>query len=148
MGFSIFSYILIYFILLRRNYKPIKILETLVFIIHSISHLITIIINPGIPSRKYYSKFIKQNNNGDYNLFECKKCNIIIPKELNVEHCYNCGVCIIGYHHHSFWMGKCIGKNNWLTFYISIFTASIYFVMTVLSLMLCIIYIHEENINI
>ena len=148
MGLSIIVYILIYFLLLQKNYKPIKIAETVIFIIHSFSHLITIIINPGIPNRKYYIKFLKDRDDRDYNLFECKKCNIIVPKEMNVSHCYNCGVCVIDKDHHSFWMGKCIGKYNWFIYNVSLFSASIYLVMSILSLMLGIIYVHEENIKI
>ena len=113
----------------------------------SISHFFTIIINPGIPSRKFFNKFFDDNSKRDYNLKECKKCNIIVPKELNASHCYYCGVCILKFDNHSFWMGKCIGKNNIITFYISLFSLSIYFVFTVISFMLFIIFIHEENIK-
>ena len=133
--------------MLQRNYKLIKIVETICFIIHSVSHLITIIINPGIPSRKFYSKLRKDYDSRDYNLFECKRCNIIVPKELNISHCYHCDVCVLDYDHHSLWMGKCIGKYNWIIFNVSLFFVSIYFVMSVLSLMLFIIYIHEESIK-
>ena len=78
---------------------------------------------------------------------ECKKCNILIPKELNAQHCYNCDVCVLEFDHHSYWMGKCIGKNNLISFYISNFSMSIYFIMSIISLMLCIIFVHEENIK-
>lgn len=125
----------------------IKIAETIIFIIHLFSYLFTILLNPGIPSRKYYSKFYGENSRKDYNLKECKKCNIIVPKDLNTYHCHVCDVCIIEYDHHSFWMGKCIGKNNLIPFYISTFSSSIYLISTVISFMLCIIFIHEENIK-
>ena len=124
-----------------------KIAETIIFLLNFFSHLFTILINPGIPSRKYYSMFSDENSKRDYNLNECKKCNIIVPKELNVSHCYNCNVCILKYDHHSDWMGKCIGKNNMITFYISMFSLSIYFVMSILSFMLYIIFIHEEKMK-
>ena len=125
----------------------IKIAETICFIIHSFSHLYTILINPGIPSRKYYSNFYDENRKRDYNLMECKKCNIIVPKELNVSHCYNCDVCVLEFDHHSYWMGKCIGKNNIISFYISNFSMPIYLIMSIISLMLGIIFVHEENIK-
>lgn len=145
---SILLYAIIYFTILQKNYRPIKIAETTTFIIHAVSHLITIIINPGIPNRKYFSKFFNGNNNSNLNLYECKKCNIITPTSLNASHCYICGICVLNHDHHAFWMGKCIGKNNLFTFYISIFFISIYFVMSILSLMTYIIFVNEENIKI
>ena len=88
------------------------------------------------------------NINGDMELIECKKCNIVVHKSLNVFHCNICGVCVLNYDHHSFWMGKCIGRNNWFLFYVSTFFISIYLVMSFLSLMSFIIFAHEENIKI
>ena len=132
---------------MQNNYKYIKIAEKIVYLINSLSHLYTILVNPGIPSRKYYSNFYNDNRKRDYNLMECKKCNIIIPKELNVGHCYNCGVCVVGFDHHSYWMGKCIGKNNLISYNIFTFSLSVYLIMSILSLMLFIIFVHEENIK-
>ena len=53
---SILFYILLYFIILQKNYKPIIITETTFFIIHAFSHLLTILLNPGIPGRQFYNK--------------------------------------------------------------------------------------------
>ena len=120
-------------------------METIVFSIFFILHLITYLINPGIPDRKYYSKLRKDYDSRDYNLHECKKCNIIVPKDLNGFHCHQCDVCVIEHDHHSFWMGKCIGKNNWFIFNAFLFFISIYCVISVLSLMFFVIFINEEN---
>ena len=35
----------------------------------------------------------------------------------NVNHCFDCGICIEGYDHHCPWVSKCIGKNNLYSFY-------------------------------
>ena len=144
---SILFYILVYFTILQKNYKPIIITETTFFIIHAFSHLLTILLNPGIPGRQFYNKK-SININGNMELIECKKCNIIVHKSLDVYHCNICGVCVLNYDHHSFWMGKCIGRNNWFLFYVSTFFISIYLVMSFLSLMAFIIFVHEENIKI
>lgn len=51
----------------------------------------------------------------------CKKC----PGKGRYKewHCSDCDVCIKGFDHHCVWIGKCIGKNNLVLFYI--FTGSI-----------------------
>ena len=82
----------------------------------------TFLINPGIPGRKYFYKNYEVKENRTY-LF-CKKCNLIVPEELNTAHCNKCNICILGYDHHCDWIGKCIGKGNkifFICFFISLF---------------------------
>ena len=50
------------------------------------------------------------------NYSKCKKCNIIVPNEKNTAHCTYCNICIFNYDHHCQWIGKCIGKNNTISF--------------------------------
>ena len=140
-------YLLIYFTIYEKNYIAIKITLNVIFIIHFFSFLFTVIANPGIPERKYYYnnyiKNIKKEEESEYN--KCKKCNIITPKILNVSHCYYCDVCVINQDHHCTCLGKCIGKNNWILFYIAIITIPLYLVIGFITLISYVIYIDDEN---
>lgn len=48
----------------------------------------------------------------------CAICELV--RERGTEHCEECGVCIIEMDHHCPWVGKCIGKENILDFYVFI----------------------------
>lgn len=111
------------------------------------SFLLTVIVNPGIPERKYYYpnyiKNINKENESEYTL--CKKCNIITPKELDVSHCYYCDVCVINQDHHCTCLGKCIGKNNCILFYVAIISIPLYAVICFVTLISYVIYIDDED---
>ena len=108
---------MICFTLLGQNYLLIKIFFVLNYIIYIISYLYTILKNPGIPERKFYIKFTKDNKTKDFRL-KCKKCNIIVPKNYNITHCSDCDICVREQDHHCPWTGKCIAKYNLKSFYV------------------------------
>lgn len=69
--------------------------------LQALSHLLTALINPGIPTRKNsMQEFVKVNkidlskNNPDLKI--CRLCNIIVHKDDNVSHCEDCDICILG----------------------------------------------------
>jgi hypothetical protein len=138
-------YLLIYFTIYHQNYKWVKIGINTIFGIHFISFLYTIIVNPGIPGRKYYSRNyiqnIKKEEKSKYTM--CQLCNIITPKQLHAIHCYYCDVCVIDQDHHCTCFGKCVGKNNCCTFYTSLVTIPLYMVMGFITLVCYAIYIDE-----
>ena len=140
-------YFLLYFTIYEKNYKGIKIALNAIFFIHFFSFLLTIIANPWIPQRKYYYKSyienIKKEEESNYN--RCKRCNIITPKVLNVCHCYYCDVCVINQDHHCSCIGKCVGKNNCILFYLAIATIPIYAIMCFITLISYVIYLDDEN---
>ena len=47
----------------------------------------------------------------------CPECKFYYDLTKNVNHCFDCGICIEGYDHHCPWVSKCIGKNNLYSFY-------------------------------
>ena len=110
----------------------------------------TIIVNPGIPGRKYYLRNyiqnIKKEEKAKYT--KCKICNIITPKNLNAIHCYYCDVCVIDHDHHCTCFGKCVGKNNCCTFYTSLVTIPLYMIMGFITLVCYAIYIDEVQAEI
>ena len=136
---------MIYIFLFEQNFLIIKVLETIIFFLFLISYLITVLINPGIPKRDYYSnKYFKNNNNKPTSgLIQCKKCNIIAPKSLEIRHCDNCCVCVIKYDHHCPWTGKCIGKYNLASFYVFLFSLLAYIFMSFITFLMFIINLQE-----
>ena len=143
---SIIIFLIIYIFLFKYNFITIKIVETIIFLFYICSYLFTALINPGIPNREYFSKtFIKNNVGGTKKIQKCKKCNIIVPKNLNVSHCDYCEVCVIGQDHHCPWTGKCVGKNNLITFYCFIFSLILFIIWSFVTLLTFIICYEEEN---
>jgi len=110
MFFSFVYYILNKFIKISNNF-----LKNIILIILIVSFIISIIlylINPGI----IYQSYIKNIQNTLY----CKICDIKYDKSLNGKHCQICNVCISGFDHHCNSIGKCIGRYNFIIFYIVI----------------------------
>ena len=136
---------MIFLFLFEQNFLIIKILETIIFFLFLISYLITVLINPGIPNRDYYSNtYFKNNNNKPTSgLIQCKKCNIIAPKSLEIRHCDICHVCVMKYDHHCPWTGKCIGKYNLISFYILLFSLLAYIFMSFITFLMFIINLQE-----
>ena len=89
------------------------------FIIYLISHILSIFINPGIPSFKYSQNIkynLKEKKINKFSCSKCKKCKLFYKLKDNIGHCNNCNVCYMEYDRHSFWIGHCIGKYNKLLF--------------------------------
>ena len=105
------------------------------------------LINPGIPNRDYYSNSYCSKNLNEPNskLKKCSKCNIVYPKSLNVNHCEDCNVCVMGYDHHCPWTGKCIGKYNIIFFYFFLFSLFIYIFMSFFTFITFIIKLEEND---
>ena len=149
MIFIIFIYGLIRYTIYSRNFMTIKILVTSIFIIHLCSFALMILINPGIPNRKYYYKnFIgKIGKNDEEKYDKCEICNIITPKEIYASHCYYCKVCVLNSDHHCTFYGKCIAKNNRILFYISIITIPFFILICLVTLIGYVIFVEEEYMS-
>ena len=133
---------------MENNYKIIKNILTLLFIIFVISYFITFLINPGIPGREYSEINIKFPCEQEKQYYEkCYKCNIIIPKFFKVSHCKKCGVCVRKRDHHCPWTGKCIGYNNVKIFCIFGLSLFGYLIMLVVSLFTFLAYVQSKNKN-
>ena len=112
------------------------------YLFQSYSHLYTMLTNPGIPKKKWFlhENLIKETNfNSQFNFEKfliCRKCNLLIDRNLNIVHCHICNICCEEYDHHCPWMGKCIGKNNNKTFGWFLLGTFLYFLYIII---LCII---------
>ena len=123
--FSIFNFFYIMIIIkfwgkFSLNNKLVNQISYWIFII-SFCH--TSFINQGYP--KNTSSRRKGNPREKY--YYCNECQFYIERTLDCFHCDKCGICIEGQDHHCPWIGKCVGKNNAISFYI--FTISAIFSM-------------------
>jgi hypothetical protein len=95
--FIIYIYPYIYFIF--------KYIGITIYLIQSISHIYTTLINPGIPNKNNYISDnvlqiiyanMKMSGVTFNNYLNCKICNILVNKEDNVVHCDDCDICVKG----------------------------------------------------
>ena len=129
----------------------------LIYIIVIISQLYTTFINQGIPQRKWFlsdevifkiindDNFYKKFNNDNYRV--CRRCNILIDKKLKIIHCDICNICCEFYDHHCTWIGKCIAKNNLLTFKIFVFSSIIFILYNLFLILYLFINIFINYVN-
>eukprot|EP00830_Metopus_es_P006797 TRINITY_DN1643_c0_g1_i1.p2 TRINITY_DN1643_c0_g1~~TRINITY_DN1643_c0_g1_i1.p2 ORF type:complete len:242 (-),score=32.21 TRINITY_DN1643_c0_g1_i1:28-753(-) len=83
------------------------------------SYFYTFIVNPGIPDRNLAVN--KENLQQLKGLPRtCPKCKLVALYDTETKHCNDCGICVEYYDHHCPWTGKCIGKNNVVSFRIFI----------------------------
>jgi len=108
-------YLIIWLLFFNEAGILLKKLFNYFFISYLISHILSIFINPGIPSFKY-SQILKYNLKekkiSKLSCSKCKKCKLYYKLKDNIGHCNNCDICYRGYERHSFWIGHCIGKYN------------------------------------
>lgn len=78
-----------------------SILSSILYFLQIVSHMITALINPGLPSRDHYiTTYVKIKalnlslKNDGYKI--CKVCNICVHSRKNVSHCQDCDVCVEG----------------------------------------------------
>ncbi len=134
--FMLSVYILFVFFLCKKSGNVLFILFQITFFIYFFSHLLSIIINPGIPSF-YYIKMnneikIKNKIEKNFELIKfniCKKCNCTIRFKDKVKHCLICDICYLKFHFHNKWIGHCVAKNNVFYFYLFEITFCFYFLI-------------------
>ena len=107
--------IIYYFNFFKNSIHPdIKFYGIIISFIHFIIYLICFLKNPGIPPQNLWIENYFKNKNNDkkinYSIKICKDCKIIIESTEHIEHCKTCNICVMDMGHHSFWIGKCVGK--------------------------------------
>ena len=121
------AYIIFHQLFYAGSVSLLKMQFQISFIIYFISHILLIIINPGIPTFRYHqiTKInSKEKKNSKFDYSKCKKCNLIYKLRDNVSHCHKCNICYFKCERHFFWSGHCIAKNNkifYILFVISFF---------------------------
>lgn len=87
-----------------------------IYILLVIFHLLTSLINPGLPPKKYFLENFKMDQSDMQNYIICKQCKLVMDLNKGTEHCIDCNICVMGNDHHCQWTSKCVGKNNLLIF--------------------------------
>ena len=121
--------IIIFLLLNWTNFSLfINILCIINLIIFQLSYTYTFIINPGYPKND-----IGRKNGEPKDLFNfCRECKFYVYKNRNVNHCFDCGICIEGYDHHCPWTSKCIGSYNLFSSYVFLVSLIINFIFFIL----------------
>jgi hypothetical protein len=104
---NVINFLFCYFI--YSNPKTSYILKYLglsIYFFQFLSHVLTAVMNPGIPSReRYISNYVQEREKKmnqvllkirkeGYKI--CSKCNIVVPGSDCVSHCEDCDICIEG----------------------------------------------------
>ena len=87
-----------------------------IYILLVIFHLLTSLINPGLPPKKYFLENFKMDQSDMQNYIICKQCKLVMDLNKGTEHCIDCNICVMGNDHHCQWTSKCVGKNNLMFF--------------------------------
>lgn len=76
----------------------IKVLGFVIYLIHMICYIYTVLKNPGIPAQEMEleNSDLKEVLKGIKNYKICKICNVIMNRNKETNHCEDCGVCIEG----------------------------------------------------
>ena len=142
-----FSFIFIHFKIIHAVFPYMRYMLTFFYAMICINHLHIVLFNAGIPSPDSFSKnALKTIKKDDRDLFEvCEICNIVVDSIDDVRHCTECNICVKKMDHHCYWTGKCIAKNNYLTFQLFTFMTLLYYVWYAIVLVVwCIIKMNER----
>ncbi len=97
--------LLAYFVYPDYNFGLI-ILGIALYLVQCVTHVYCLLVNPGIPNRKFYISesvmqsiytYLEYTNSESFDKYKiCKICNIYVPPDHTVIHCEDCNVCING----------------------------------------------------
>ena len=106
-----------------------------IYILLVIFHLLTSLINPGLPPKKYFLENFKMDQSDMQNYIICKQCKLVMDLNKGTEHCIDCNICVMGNDHHCQWTSKCVGKNNLMFFNIFLILLKTHFIYLSFSLL-------------
>ena len=105
-------------------------------------------IDPGIMKRNEncvgcHEKEIKVIHKGVYKETKvCLTCNVAKP--FRSHHCSDCDNCVIRFDHHCPWIGGCVGKRNYIYFFIFLIILNLKNIFLVIFCIIHIIYIYKD----
>ena len=132
------SICILYFYGLRNLlHKYIWYIGFIIYIIELFLYLLTSILNPGTPEKKYFLENFDMEKNDLKNYRICGNCKLIMDLDKETEHCYDCNICVMGNDHHCPWTSKCVGYKNiyffygFITFFFILISYLMFAVMTI-----------------
>ena len=72
--------------------------------------------NPGRMENKQYKDILELVESGQEAEDFCPLC--LVKNKYRSKHCLICQICVDEFAHHCFWVGNCVGKNNYTLFFI------------------------------
>lgn len=101
----------------------------ILYLIQVTLHIFLLLVNPGIPNRKFYISegvmqsiltYLEYTKSETFDKYKiCKICNIYVTPDSVVTHCEDCNICIQGkfisfedMNHHCNELGKCVSKRH------------------------------------
>ena len=106
----------VYLTLWNRFGKILRILGHICYWTYFISYTHCSLYNPGYPNNDIGRNFGCPR--GEY--YFCSLCQFYVKNKSYTHHCIYCDICIENQDHHCPWTGHCIGKNNYISFFIFI----------------------------
>ena len=110
------------------SHIPLIILNAFIFLLHYITHLTSLLIDPSDPnllalhSRKVVPELDKSKHSHVIENGRCHLCNITITTT-RTKHCSVCNKCVHVFDHHCKWLNQCIGRRNYKPFLICVVSA-------------------------
>lgn len=76
--------------------------------------------------------------------FRCHLCNITISSQ-RTKHCSVCNKCVHVFDHHCKWLNQCIGRRNYLWFFLSVVTAILMSLVYIALSIIILFYYHYDK---
>jgi len=112
--------------LIYKPYLTLQIINIIVFIILGLSYIYTILIDTTdieIINAANFKKIGKIYDDSHLEYF-CELCGYYVKDD--TKHCKKCNNCCDTFDHHCIWTNCCIGKRNYKSFLILIFSCEIF----------------------
>lgn len=103
LGLFMFNFsiqVVVNLFLYNKLEKLFGLIGNTLFGIWTLSYLITVFKNPGIPNKENYMDVEKSNyidnSESELGYLTCSTCNVFVRRNITIGHCLSCQVCIIG----------------------------------------------------
>ena len=124
--------LVVYLTLWKQLGIILRILGHICYWTYFISYTHCSLYNPGYPKNDIGRNFGYPRE--EY--YFCSICQFYVKNTRYVHHCIDCDICIENQDHHCPWTGHCIGKNNYISFFI--FIGASFCIIVYLAIAICV----------